>query len=257
VVPGGRPGFAADVTRKTILRRLVMAGLAQGVSMRGATSCHIQVNGESVRSTELTDRIRTLMTPHIPADLDGAPAAWFELTAPDVRFATDGQWSVTWPEPRELAPGRQLVTLQLNAVHATQRISASLTLHTYQKTPQPVAPLTRGQTVVAQHLGWVWTDLAKADSDVITDGRALNGMMLARDVGPGQPLRQRDLEPRPMVRRGETVDLLVQRGSVSAVLRAECRQDGRQGQMVSVMNTLTKRPVLACVSAPGVVTLGR
>jgi len=257
VVPGGRPGFNCEVTRQTILRRLVMAGLAEGVSLQGSARCQVSVNGEALAATELEERIRQVVLPNIPPVIEGAPATWLEIKAPRVNFATDGHWQVVWPEPRELQPGRQLATMQLISEHTRQYISVALVAHVFAQTPQVVAPLNRGQMIAAEHLGWVWTDLAQVDADVVTDPRALQNMLLTRDLMPGQPLRHRDLESRPLVRRGQQVDLVVQRGSVSAVLRAVCRQDGRQGQMVSVMNPLTKRPVLACVSALGVVTMGR
>jgi len=210
-----------------------------------------------VDTTELTSRIRGLVLPHLPPTVEGAPETWVDVTASNVDFASDGAWSVDWPEAAPLTWGRQLITVQIQSTHARRRVSVTLTVHAYAQTPQVVAPISRGQEVSAHQVGWVWTDLAQMKHGVVADPRDLVGMMLSRDVMPGQTLTRGDLAPRPMVRRGELVDLVVKRGEVAAVIRAECRQDGRMGQMVSVMNPLTKRPVLACVSAPGVVTLGR
>lgn len=257
IVPGGRPGFGCEVTRQTVLRRLVMAGLAQDVALAGARTCHVRVSGASVAHSELQDRIRQQALAYLPPAPDGAPASWLEITAPEVDFVTDGEWNVVWPRPATLAPGRQLVTMTMTSPYGQRHISVTLTAHVFGRTPQAVTNLSRGQTVVASQLAWTWTDLAQADRGVITDPRALENVRLQRDLVPGQSLRRTDLESIPLVRRGQMVDLIVQRGSVSAVLRAECRQDGHQGQMVSVMNPLTKRPLLACVSAPGVVTMGR
>jgi flagella basal body P-ring formation protein FlgA len=110
---------------------------------------------------------------------------------------------------------------------------------------------------VAERLQWTWSDLALTRGNPVTDPRALAGMRAACDVAPGEMLDTRDLEPVPVVQRGERVDLVVRRGGIAAVVRAECREDGLLGEIVSVINGLTGRPVVARVAAPGVVTLGR
>jgi len=81
--------------------------------------------------------------------------------------------------------------------------------------------------------------------------------VLARDVTPGQTINQRDLAPRPLVVRGELIDLVVRRGNVAATVRVECRQDGLLGQTVSIRNPLNNRLLVARVTGPGRVELGR
>lgn len=257
IIPGVRPGFSGTVGARTILRRLVLANLAGGLTLAGAEACHITAAGMAVSGDALTERVRALLLPHLPPDHPDAPPGWIELDAASIEVTTAGPWRVGWPDAGTLSPGRNLITLELETEQGRRRFSVAATVHTYARTPQAVSTLTRGQDVDPAALGWVWTDLAQTDPDVVTDPAAMTGMMLARELGPGAAVTERDLAPRPLVQRGEMVDLLVQRGRVEAVVRAECRQDGHQGQLVSVLNPLTKRPVLASVVGPGVVTLGR
>ncbi len=257
VVPGVRPGFTCEVGVRTILRRLVMAGQAGQVQLSGADVCRIAVVGQAVSVDELTGRIRELVSPCLPPDQPDAPPGWVEVATPAIEFSTAGGWQVAWPDAAPLIAGRNLITVTVAGRHGSRRLSVPLTVHTYARTPQAVTTLTRGQDVDAGALGWVWTDLARSGASAVTEADHLAGMMLARDLAPGEPVTERDLVPRPLVHRGELVDLVVHRGRVAAVVRAECRQDGHQGQLVSVLNPLTKRPVLASVTGPGVVTLGR
>lgn len=257
IIPGVQPGFAGEVSARTILRRLVLAGQAAGLQLAGATACRITASGATVATDDLTERVRALLTPHAPPDLPDAPPGWLEVSAPSLDVVTGGRWQVTWPDAGPLVPGRNLVTLVLESEHVRRRFSIAVTVHTYARTPQAVVTLPRGQELDPSTLGWVWADLAVAPSDVVVAAGALDGMMVAREIGPGEAVTTRDLSPRPLVHRGQLVDLLVQRGRVEAVVRAECRQDGHQGELVSVLNPLTKRPVLASVVGPGVVTLGR
>jgi len=257
IIPGVQPGFAGEVSARTILRRLVLAGQATDLQLAGATACRVTAAGASVATGDLTERIRALLRPHAPPDLPDAPPGWIEVSAPSLDAVTGGRWQVLWPDAGPLAPGRNLVTLVLESEHVRRRFSVAVTVHTYALTPQAAATLARGQELDPSTLGWVWADLAVAPADVVVAADALDGMMMAREIAPGEAVTTRDLSPRPLVHRGQLVDLLVQRGRVEAIVRAECRQDGHQGQLVSVLNPLTKRPVLASVVGPGVVTLGR
>ncbi|MEZ4388794.1 MAG: flagellar basal body P-ring formation chaperone FlgA [Candidatus Krumholzibacteriia bacterium] len=257
VIPGLRPGLRCQVNARTVLRRLVLAGLAADIALGGADACLVEVVGEAVASDELVARIRALIAPQVPSDQPDAPPGWVEVAVADPDFVTHGDWEVAWPEPRPLCAGRNLITVQLEGDHGRQRLSVAVTVHTYARTPQATAALARGEDLDDRAVGWVWTDLARGGRDALVDQDALAGMMLTRDVAAGEAVTGRDLAVRPLVRRGEQVDLVVQRGRVSAVIRAECRQDGHRGELVSVLNPLTKRPVLASVAGPGVVTLGR
>jgi flagella basal body P-ring formation protein FlgA len=257
VVPGAQPGLDVTVTRPTVLRRLVMAGLAAGVSLQGAERCRISIAGEPIASEELEERVRAVLVAHLPEPRAGAPASWIEVDVPAAAPTTASDWTVTWPEARTLDPGRNLVTLAVTTPRRTQRLSVAATVHCFAQTPQAVTPILRDQPIDPAAVAWVWTDLAQASRRAITDAAGLDGMVAQRDIAVGAPITAADLEVQPLVVRGERVDLVVARGTTRAVVTAECRQDGRLGQMVSVLNPITRRLVVARVTAPGVVTMGR
>jgi flagellar basal body P-ring formation protein FlgA len=257
VAAGGRPGAAVQVSGRTILRRLVMAGQADGVRLAGAEHCHIVFAGHTVGTHALREGIRAVLEPHIPPAAPEAPPSWLELdlTGGDIHVA--GDWQVAWPQPRPLVPGRNLVTVTVTSGATTHRLAVVAVLHAYGRTAMPVAAVGRGQAADPQAMHWQWTDLALAEPGLVTDPRALHDMVLARDVTPGQTINQRDLAPRPLVVRGELIDLVVRRGNVAATVRVECRQDGLLGQTVSIRNPLNNRLLVARVTGPGRVELGR
>ena len=257
VAAGGRPGASVEVTQRAVLRRLVMAGLADGVVLAGAERCHIDFAGESIAAGELNESIRAALAPHLPPVDPEAPPSWLGLTVPEVEMHAAGEWEVVWARPRVLEPGRNLVTISLREGQRRRRLSVVAVAHVYARTAVPVSTVPRGQQPDPDALQWAWTDLALTDQGVITDPRALEGMMAARDLAPGETVSQRDLKPRPLVERGELVDLVVRRGGVSAVVRAECRQNGLMGETITVRNKLDGRLVVARVAGPGVVTMGR
>jgi len=257
VASGGRPGASVVISARSVLRRLTLAGLADGLALRGADRCRIVFVGQEVPRDDLLAAIRTALAAGLPAAAPGAPDSWLAVTVPEIAAQVRGAWRVSWPEPRPLAPGRNLVTVALHDGERVRRLGVVAEAHIYARTARPRAAVAREQAVTADALQWVWTDLALTAADPVTDPEALGDAIAARDLAPGETLTHADIEPRPLVRRGQPVDLVVRRGRVQATVRAECRQDGRLGQLVTVRNEIDDSLVVGRVAGPGVVTLGR
>jgi flagella basal body P-ring formation protein FlgA len=257
VVAGGRPGVVIVTTARAVLRRLAMAGAAEGVTMSGAERCRIRFAGGEIAPDMLSERITELLQANIPAAHPDAPPSWLELELGGHRIMASGAWEVSWPQPRTLTPGRNLLTVAVRTGESSQRLSLVAILHSYGRVAVPLTPVSRGQSLDPEAMRWQWVDLSQAAAGLVTDPDYLCDMQIVRDIEPGQVLSKRDLAPRPLVRRGEMIDLIMRRGGVEAVLRVECRQDGLMDQTISVRNTLNNSLVLARVAGPGIVTMGR
>jgi len=70
---------------------------------------------------------------------------------------------------------------------------------------------------------------------------------LAETVSTGMPLLARSVHLRPVVRRGQAIDALVQDGVLSITLKVEALQDGAPGQMIRVRNIQTRRDIFGKV----------
>ncbi len=257
VASGGRPGAEVTVSARAILRRLALAGHADGLVLAGAARCRIIHGGVTVERDALIDAVREAIAPGLPPAEPEAPPSWLAISMPEIAAQVRDDWRVTWPQPRTLEPGRNLVTLALHDGPRVRRLSVVAEAHVYARTAMATTAVGRDQTVAPETVQWAWTDLATAAGDPVTDPRILESMIAARELAPGQTITHDALTPRPLVRRGQPVDLVVRRGRVEASVRAECRQDGRLGQLVSVRNQIDGRLVVARVAGPGLVTLGR
>lgn len=257
VAAGGRPGTVLEVTARAILRRLAMSGQADGLTLAGAERCRLIFAGRAVPPQELRDRLHDLLLPHVPPAMDQAPPSWLELELPTHTLTVGAEWQLSWPQPRELMPGRNLLTVVVETGPTSQRLAVAATLHAFGRVAVPTTALIRGQPADPEAMAWQWTDLALAAPGLVTDPRALQNMQLARDLPQGAVVARGDLTPQPLVRRGEMVDLVMRRRGVEAVVRVESRQDGFLNQTISVRNPLNGRLVVAQVAAAGVVITGR
>ncbi|MBX3747512.1 MAG: flagellar basal body P-ring formation protein FlgA [Verrucomicrobiae bacterium] len=111
----------------------------------------------------------------------------------------------------------------------------------WREIPVAQVPLLRGQTL--------------ADAAVILERRdvlALRGapgvfdpgdpsLELVENIAAGQPILARSVRPRPVIRRGQLVEAVMESGALSITLKVEALQDGLPGENIRVRNQLTRR----------------
>lgn len=103
----------------------------------------------------------------------------------------------------------------------------------------------------ADDFAWEWRNLTQVDSGVAVGRDCLDGMTAVRTLAAGDELRIADMKRTPLVRQGEPVELVFGRGGVEVTLRGTARQDGAEGQIVSVRNEIDGRLITGRVTGPG------
>lgn len=103
--------------------------------------------------------------------------------------------------------------------------------------------LKRGQLVAD-------ADLDRQRRDVLTMREALADftagdptLELAEPLQSGSPLLARSVKIRPVIRRGQTADALVQDGPLSITMKVEALEDGAPGQTIRARNPQTRRDI--------------
>lgn len=79
------------------------------------------------------------------------------------------------------------------------------------------------------------------------------GMRLRRPVPAGETVLAADLEPLPVVRRGDRVTATVDVGGITVIMSAVALEDGAAGAAVMVKNDRSGRRLQAVVAGPGAV----
>lgn len=251
----GLPGTVQVFSRKTILRKLVTAGHARGVSFKGSGSCVVTRTGETLNPHALRPDIRRALQHLVPGSQPGAPATWFELKLPEkLAVVDDKNFMVRVKETSMLEPGRNQVSIILEGTDQNLNFPVSVTLHQFSETAKARMKIKRGDTLLPDLFEWQWTDLAEKNKKTDFYGRqSLMGVSSSRTIQAGDFLHQRDLKPTPVVLTGDSVELKIQRGAVSVSVRATARQEGSIGQIIPVRNEITRQLVNARVMGPGLV----
>jgi flagella basal body P-ring formation protein FlgA len=253
ICAGGEPNTVLSVSRQLILRKLVSAGLGAGVGFEGAEICHVAFAGRELSGEVLTGEVRRQLADLVPPAESGAPASWFELEIPDLRFAAAGDWQVQLERRVPLAAGRNLVQVQVTAGEQREVFSTSVVLHSFGETARAVRNLAKDTALDPAQFSWEWQDLSDLAQGALAGRTALPGSSCTRSLTAGDLLRQADLTQTPLILAGDAVDLMVVRGQVAVTVRAVARQQGCLHQTIPVRNELTGRLVNARVAGPGLV----
>jgi flagella basal body P-ring formation protein FlgA len=117
----------------------------------------------------------------------------------------------------------------------------------WRELPVAQAPLKRGQLLADAVVGFERRDvLALRDAPGVFDVRDAS-LELVENIGAGQPILARSIRQRPVVRRGELVDAVLEDGALVISLKVETLQDGLPGQLVRVRNLRTRRELMGKV----------
>jgi flagellar basal body P-ring formation protein FlgA len=114
------------------------------------------------------------------------------------------------------------------------------------------APLRKGTVLQAQHLGQAAIDI----NDLLEpeyDAQRLLGMQLTRSLPNGSAILGHMVEEQPVVRRGQTVKMVIASGSLHLSASGLAHSDGKIDQLIKVQNLSSNKTIHGRVTGPGIV----
>jgi flagella basal body P-ring formation protein FlgA len=116
-----------------------------------------------------------------------------------------------------------------------------------------VRPLGKHQHVELEDLAIQRRERSDLAADTVSRVEDALGFRTTRMIYPDTVLRSSMLALPPLVRRGDLVKIVADAGPMTITATGMVKQQGRKGEMVRVMNTSSKRIILARVTGPGAV----
>lgn len=213
-------------------------------------SLAVQRGGSVLREPELRALVVRALTPELRAMPGQAELSDFRLPA-YAFLAHAGQRIEV--EPVKLAPGRVSLRFTVNEVDGSvvRRFTGTVMVEQWLEVPCAAKALNRGEALSPENITWIRMNRAFLRGE-LWDGRG-GPWQAQRAVGAGQPLYTADLAPLAMVRKGDIVTLVFNRGAVRLEAKAEALADGGPGDTIQVRNLQSKKQVYAVVRASGTV----
>ena len=105
------------------------------------------------------------------------------------------------------------------------------------------SPLRRGEFVSDADITRERRDVLAVHEPLAEFAAGDTTFLLAEPLQAGSLLLARSIKVRPVIRRGQSVDALIQDGALSITMKVEVLEDGAPGQIVRVRNPQTRRDI--------------
>ena len=204
----------------------------------------IQRGGAVLREEDL----HALLVKNLTEPLRALPgtAELQDIRVPPYIFLAHPQQRVML-EPVKLAPGRLSLRFVVQEMDGAtlRRVAATAFLNVWMETPCAAKPLNKGDALTPDAVTFIRMNAAHM-RDVPWDGRG-GPWQVQRAIAPNQPILQGDLTAQALVRKGNIVNLIYEKGNVRMSVKAEVLADAEPGAVVAVRNLQSKKQVFGTV----------
>jgi flagella basal body P-ring formation protein FlgA len=94
---------------------------------------------------------------------------------------------------------------------------------------------------------------ASLPAGAVEDPSPLLGMRAVRSLQAGTMLRAEQFKPEPILRKGQKVEIVLEKGGLRIVAPGEALEEGGAGQRIRVLNSSSRQVVMARVENAGAV----
>ncbi len=144
------------------------------------------------------------------------------------------------------------IILYVNDSEAGQ-IRASGRINVFNKAIVAARAIERGRIIGADDIRPARINITQTRHALVDDPKKIIGLSSRRRILPGQPILLRDLKRRTVVRKGDSVIILAESGSIRITTTGRAKQDGIIGKKIAVLNLTSKKVIMAEVLNPSLV----
>jgi flagella basal body P-ring formation protein FlgA len=256
LAPSPGLGRTAELRRATILAKLKpLIGGAELAGQKIPAVIYVTRERAALSSALIAERFRSFVYAHMPWPRDR------------VRI-----YGITFRGDLNFPAGRVGITV-VPVGHPTYRGDLALNFHlriddrlvkillvrgrvdVFSEVVMAVRSVAPGETITAADVRSVPVDQSRVPPGLATSLKQVIGLQALVAFRPGQKIYLVQVRSPRVIRRGEDVTILVQRGGLRVSAPGRALTDGHAGGRVTVMNLATKRRILARVKSPGIVTV--
>lgn len=239
-----RQGHQAAYSRErlSVLLRQHLGDTAEACVL--PTQLVLQRGGSALDGQAVSKRVVEYLT--VQAQSLGGEVDMKDLYAPDAVFLAGPRDRVEIVPTSPMRPGRVNLALEVRAPEGKvlRRYAVSAFLNVWKSVPCAIRPMNRLEQVNLANVQYRRKNLAHNDN--VWDGSG-GPWRMARSVGADQVIHTTDLEPVPVISRGEKVNLVYEGANIRLNVKAEALSDGGPGQTIQVRNLQSNRKITATV----------
>ena len=123
-------------------------------------------------------------------------------------------------------------------------------LHMIERVPVLKSALRQGDIISADDIEFMDMRARDISQNMIVDAKKLVGRTPRRGVAAMKPLSPGDLSLPQVVKKGDLVTMALNSNALSLTAQGRALENGAEGEVVSIMNTVSKQVIEAVVTGP-------
>lgn len=118
--------------------------------------------------------------------------------------------------------------------------------------------IRQGEALTSENTSWEKRDISRSSEVILADQNAdVQSLVAGRTIRQGCTISVSDVTQPAIVRKGDSVSLIVKCGEVMLHVSAEAKQSGKVGDTIPVRSALSEQDVRAKITEPGIVEITR
>lgn len=241
------PGYTRLFQRWQIAQQIAAAAPGVKVDISGSETCRVmpeteRLSGDSIRAAAERELRALFVGSDATIELQGRTS---DLEIPKGANRSEIRAGL---DKRELRSGSWSVPVGVwvdGSLYQTVRADFSVDLFTQM--PVLVRDLKRGELLASDVIE---TRRVRVPVDLQAEplpGNALSGAVALRDLPRGSAVTDRDVRRSELVRIGDSIQLEIRKGAITARSTVIAKQDGRMGDKIRVTNSDKSREITAVV----------
>lgn len=254
VASSPEPGKSRTLRSISIIDRLSPAGQTKNIKWQGADNVTVTRKAQVISK----EQMKTIIADYIGRNLKKLPDA-------DIRFT-----SVRTPENLILPTGKLTYTVRPSRPAIIGSTSFNILFAVDGKTVKnctvrgklevlasvatAAVNLRRGTIITPDQIEMVRMDISRLNIPYFSVKQA-TGLLVKRTIRAGRPLDTVNVTPPPVIKKGEPVKIIADRGALRISTKGIAVMDGRPGDFIRVKNISSNKLIYCKVDAPGIVSV--
>jgi len=248
------PGQEITLQASSIIHNLTNAlDRHASVQWQGATEIKVTRGATAVSSADVLQIIDTFIHDNTK-----------ELAQAKIRFIPSAQplpfslpsgkltWQVIPSDPQIIGSSRFSVIFSVDG-RVRKNMSVRGQLEILAQVVVMKGDIRKGTILGPQHLAMTVLDISELHAPPILNPREVLGKRLLVSLKSGRPLARNQVAFPPMVKKGDLVRIILERGGLYVTATGIARNNGAANETIRVQNISSKKIVYCRVAAPGVV----
>ncbi len=147
--------------------------------------------------------------------------------------------------PQQGLTSRMVLPIRINCGDQSTEHQLVVNCRLFREVLVPARKINRGESLTPEDFEVLVRDVLASHSPLVAASEPIENYESKQSLMPGKLLSWRDIQEKPLIKRGQVVEVVAEEGFMRISVKGEALQDGKAGDFISVRNLTTRKNLQA------------